>query len=471
MSKLYSRGDVGANVLGLSRISLVLALIFATSVSFSQALPPNSGSLLQTIPATKSSGQSQSIDLLDERLQNARAMTDAEGLKIDIKSFKITGLTVIAPDQLAPVINKYVGPNKKFQDLLDATAAIRRDLAQRGYFLADALIPKQKIENGVVEILVVEGRIGRVRVQFDKDVTINQSLVLSYLSTLHTGEVITAPEVERALFLISDLRGVSARSVFVPGEKIGTADLVVKVSKARGLDGTLDFDTNGSQYTGLFRGGATVNFNNPFHQGDLISVNYLKSLDGGLHSMSLGGDLTNTGDQDYRRMTYLTPIGEFGSKLGVSYSQLHYQLGTATFVTTQASGDATVASLMAVQPVVRSRNANFMITYQFDDRKYHDAQLAYGYVEDKETKVYSLAYSGDLRDSAFGGGINVGNFVVTSGGLDIKQPDIRLSDHASGLNSQGSYKKLNFTYSYELSHTINRRSEDSQWFVELHGEQ
>jgi len=447
MFKLLSCKSAGAKVSGLTRLSFAMASIFATSVSFSQALPPSSGSLLQTIPAPKPVQQSQSIDLLDERLQNTKAMTDVEGMKIEIKSFKITGLTVISPDQLVPVVNKFVGPNKKFQDLLDASAAIRRELARRGYFLADAVIPKQKIENGVVEILVVEGRIGKVRVQFDKDVVINQSLVMSYLSTLQTGAVITAKDVERALFLISDLRGISARSVFVPGEKIGSADLVVRVSKTKGYDGSLDFDTNGSQYTGLFRGGVTYNINNPFHRGDLISVNYLKSLDGGLHALSIGGDLVNTGDQDYRRITYLTPIGELGSKLGISYSQLHYQLGTPTFDPVAASGDATVASFMAVQPIVRSRNANFMITYQYDDRKFHDAQMAYGYVADKETKVYSLAYSGDLRDSAFGGGINVGNFVVTSGGLDIKQPDIRLSDHTSGLNSQGSYKKVNFTYS------------------------
>ena len=65
MFKLLSCKSAGAKVSGLTRLSFAMASIFATSVSFSQALPPSSGSLLQTIPAPKPVEQSQSIDLLD----------------------------------------------------------------------------------------------------------------------------------------------------------------------------------------------------------------------------------------------------------------------------------------------------------------------------------------------------------------------------------------------------------------------
>jgi len=445
MLKLFNSRWHVADFSGLARCVTASASILATTVSYAQVSPPNSGSLLQTIPASKPAEQSQSLDLIEQGLNNTKAMTDVEGLKIDVKEIKIAGLTVLPPSELAPVVNKFVGPGKKFQDLLDAAGAVKRELARRGYFLADVVVPKQKIENGVVEILVVEGRIGTTKVEYDDNVKINRNLINSYLSTLSPGKVITARDVERALFLISDLSGVNAHSAFEPGDKVGTANLVVKVSKARDVDANIDADANGSQYTGVFRGGGTINWNNPLKQGDMLSVNYSRTLDAAIKGAKIfGGSGLDTGDQDYERVTYLTPVGQLGSKLGVSYSTLHYQLGTPLWTPSQASGNAYIGSIMAVQPLIRSRNTNVMATYQYDNRNFHDVTV--GLQEDKQVKLYSLSLSGDLRDSLLGGGINIGNVVVTSGYLNINSPD-RLQADSTGDRTEGGYGRTNLSYS------------------------
>lgn len=443
-----------AGVAGLARCVVAITSIFAATVSFAQVQAPDpraqkaAGSLPQSVPVTKPVEQSQSIELIEQKLQGAKAMTDVEGLMIEVKDIRITGLTVISPNILMPAVRQFIGPDKKFQDLLDAAGAIKRELARRGYFLADAVIPQQKIENGIVEILVVEGRLGKVNIEYDEDVKINRDLVAAYLSKLETDSVITARAVERALFLISDLRGITARSVFGPGEKIGTADLLVKISKAKGIDGSLDIDANGSQYTGVYRGGGSVYLNNPFGQGDMLSAIYSKSLDAGIKSLNIGGKALDTGDMDYTRISYLTPLGQWGSKVGASYSTLHYQLGTPFFDPAKASGNATVSSLIGIQPFIRSRNANLMVMYQYDYRTFHDVQQTSGYLEDKIVAPYSVALSGDLRDSLLGGGINIGNFALTHGRLNIQQPDRRDADFgAAGRHTQGGYGKANFTYS------------------------
>ena len=434
---------------------VAIAALFAASDSSAQVQTPSAraqtaaGSLLQSVPAAAPIEQSQSIELIEQRLQNTKAMTDVEGLKLEVKNIKISGLTVIPPSELMPVVKQFIGPDKKFQDLLDAAGAIKRELARRGYFLADAIIPQQKIADGVVEILVVEGRIGKVKVEFDEDVKVNRDLINAYAYKLKADTVITARDVERALFLISDLRGINARSVFSPGEKIGTANLVIKVSKAKSVDGNFELDANGSVYTGVYRGAGTVNFNNPFGQGDMFSALYSRSLDAGIRSLDVGGQPLDTGDQDYSRLTYLAPLGRWGSKVGVAYSELHYKLGTADFSPLQASGGATVSTIMGVQPFIRSRNVNLMVMYQFDKRTFHDVQQATARVEDKVAKVYSIAVTGDLRDTLLGGGINVGNLAVTSGRVDIVQDGLRIADLGAngGLNTQGEYGKANFTYS------------------------
>ena len=55
-------------------------------------------------------------------------------------------------------------------------------LKESGYFLAEAYLPPQKAEDGVVEIAVLEGSIGRVRVEQKGDVPVSPSIIDGIIS-------------------------------------------------------------------------------------------------------------------------------------------------------------------------------------------------------------------------------------------------------------------------------------------------
>lgn len=391
----------------------------------------DAGSVLKTIPAEQFK-LNNDLNTQQQLLKSTQAITDVEGMKIDIKDFKISGLTVVKPEILKPALQQFIGPNKKFQDLLDAASVVRRELASRGFFLTDAIIPKQKIENSIVEIMVIEGRIGKVKVEYADDVKIHRALIDGYVSELNSGDIVSAKSVERALFLISDLNGLDSKSVLQPGDKLGTVDLIIKINKGKTLAFDLKFDNTGSIYTGVMRGGASFSVNNLAGFGDMFSASYLRSLDSdGLH---------------FSRASYIASVGPWGSKLGASYSDLRYKLGTEIFDPIGASGAATVASLIGLHPLIRSRNANLMAMYQYDERKFHDVKLATKYEEDKLSTVQSLIFSGDLRDTLLGGGINVGNLALTHG--DLEFPEItRSAVDLAGHHTQGGYDKVNLTFS------------------------
>lgn len=408
------------------RTIAVLALAATASVVQAQ----DAGTLLKSMPAE--TPKLETDVSIEQRLQGTKSITDVEGMKLEIKEIKITGLTVVPAEEMKPVISQFIGPDKNFQDLLDAAGAIKRELANRGFFLTDAIIPPQKIVGGVVEILVIEGRLGKVKVEYADDVEIYRDLIDGYVAELNSGDIVSARSVERALFLISDLNGLNTRSVFQPGEKMGTADLIIKVSKGKTFHGSLDVDANGSIYTGVIRAGAVANINNLAGLGDMFTVRHLRSIEGGGLSFS--------------RVSYIAAVGPWGSKIGASYSDLKYKLGTPQFEPIRASGGATVASLIGLHPVIRSRNVNLMAMYQYDDRNFNDIKAATNYLEDKNTQVHSVVVSGDLRDTLLGGGINVGNLAFTHGKLSFLQADRRAVDLA-GRQAQGGYDKTNFTYS------------------------
>lgn len=408
-------------------IRIIAVLAFAATASVAQA--QDAGTLLKSMPAE--TPKLETDVSIEQRLQGTKAITDVEGMKLEIKEIKITGLTVVSPEEIKPVISQFIGPDKNFQDLLDAAGAIKRELANRGFFLTDAIIPPQKIVGGVVEILVIEGRLGKVKVEYADDVEIYRNLIDAYVAELNAGDVVSARSVERALFLISDLNGLNTKSVFQPGEKMGTADLIIKVSKAKTFTGSLDLDANGSIYTGVMRAGGVVNANNLAGLGDMLTVRHLRSIEGGGLSFS--------------RASYIAAVGPWGSKIGASYSDLKYKLGTPVFEPIKASGGATVSSLIGLHPLIRSRNVNLMTMYQYDERNFRDFKEAANDLDEKRTQVHSVVLSGDLRDTLLGGGINVGNVALTHGTLSLLQANKKAAD-LGGHNTQGAYDKTNFTY-------------------------
>lgn len=399
----------------------------APQVAAQQAPAP--GTILQTVPPPVS--RPDSGVTIEDRVSRPRAIADIEGLRIEIKGFRILGLTVASPDAFADDLAAFIGPDKRFQDLLDAAAAIKRNLAGRGYFLADVIVPEQKIAGGTIDLYVMEGRLGKIRLEVDPAVPVGRDLLQSYVAMLNEGALIETAAVERALFQIHDLRGIVATSSFSPGAAPGTADLTIKVSPGKRFDANFDFDANGSIYTGLHRAGAGVDINSLFGRGDLISVRATNAIDGNLR---------------FARISALFPVGPWGTKIGAAYSDMKYRLGTSLFAALKDNGAAVVTSATAIHPFIRSRNTNLMLIAQSDKREFYDMQLASGTESMKKTDVNSVGLSGDFRDSLLGGGINIFNVAYTLGELKFGKAALEAADLA-GRKTKGLYGKTNVTVS------------------------
>jgi hemolysin activation/secretion protein len=418
---------------GNRSVRALLGLFFWLNAGWAFAqTAPGAGTILQTVPpATVRPDTGPGIE--DKVSKPPRAIADVEGMRLEIKGFRIVGLTVADPAEFASDLESFIGTEKRFQDLLDAAAAIKRNLAGLGFFLADVVVPEQKIADGIVELRVLEGRLGKVRLEVDPAARIDRDLLQSYIGSLEEGGLIRTADVERALFQIHDLRGIVATSSFAPGAVTGTADLTIRVAAAKKFDGNFDFDANGSIYTGLHRAGAGIDANGLFGRGEIISVRASNAIDGNLR---------------FARASILIPIGPWGTKIGGAISDLNYRLGTPSFEALKVNGAAYVTSLTAIHPFIRSRNTNLMLIAQSDKREFYDISLASGDENRKASDVNSLALSGDFRDRLGGGGINVFNIAYTLGDLKFGIAAKELADQgAGGRKLKGLFGKTNLTLS------------------------
>jgi hemolysin activation/secretion protein len=366
-----------------------------------------------------------------------RAVKPVPGLKTDVKAFRFSGLTVVSEQELQNEVKGFIGPDKTFDDLQTAVDAVSEYLQRKGYVVGQAFLPEQKIENGIVEIAVLEGRLGQVRIDMEPDVPVSKHIIEGLVSPLRPGTILHRDVVERSLFLVSDLRGLTVRSVVEPGSTPGTSDIVLKVAAARRIDATLEFDNHTSRFTSDFRLGGSFNFNSPFKRGDLLSFRGLMGIPGG------GADL------DFGRVSYLTPIGNYGTKIGAAYLRLNYHVGTALFDQLNLSGRSEIYSAFALHPLVRTRNLNLFAQAGLDRRYFEDVATGTGSVSYRRTHVGNLALVGDSRDAFLRGGINNFSVAFTRGYLDLRGNDATVGADRppTGHETAGSYNRINFSAS------------------------
>ena len=392
--------------------------ILALSQSVLAIQPPSAGSQLQQIPSSPIPQKQQPIISLVP--SDPAATPQSDNVKINVKSLKITGMQAYSEAELLKLTHFKPNSELSLSDLRAMAASIANYYHKNGYFVAQAYLPAQDIENGVVSINVVEGQYGKVIVR--NQTNLSNGLVDSQLKGINSGDVITHALLESRLLLLSDIDGVNISSTLAPGATAGTSDLIVDVNPAPRINGSIDADNAGNRYTGEARIGATVNVNNLAGHGDVASLRVLTSGKG----------------LNYAKAAYQMQFAK--ATAGVAYSLLDYKLDKE-FESLDAKGDAKVASVYGSYPLIRSRNNNLYTDILYENKVLQDRIDAISIVNDKKVNALTLALRGDHIDKLGGGGLNSYSLAATVGDLNIQTPAAHAVDSRTA-RSDGHYNKL-----------------------------
>ncbi len=157
----------------------------------------------------------------------------------------------------------------------DITRAISLYYRQRGFFLARAYIPAQKISAGIVTINVVEGFLDQITYNGNRLYSNEQ---LDELFDPLKGKSIFLGDFEQAIFQLNDYPGLRANVLFGPGLKPGSAAIRVNTEE-QSSTGFISFDNYGSTYTGEDRLRGNYQWNNLFGTADRLDVNAILTFD------------------------------------------------------------------------------------------------------------------------------------------------------------------------------------------------
>jgi len=149
------------------------------------------------------------------------------GPKVLVKSFHIVGATLIPIAELAEQLKDFVGQELTLSQLQRAAPTLIAYYAQKGY-LARVVLPPQEIKDGIVNISVIEGRRGSVRIDRKEGSRVDATRVRDFVERrLGDGGAMDLAALDEALSILNDQPGVAARSSVAPGSADRAVDVVV----------------------------------------------------------------------------------------------------------------------------------------------------------------------------------------------------------------------------------------------------
>jgi hemolysin activation/secretion protein len=238
----------------------------------------------------------------------AETHVDAKPLFV-LRHISLTGAAALPPARLAEAYKAYVGKKVSQADLAAITAAVGDIYREAGFHLTRAIIPPQDIQNGRIELWVIEGSITEVSLKGEGAERFGARPLLGTVLAERPSRFST---LERQLMLINSLPGVRIEDTAL--EEIGTGSghfrLIVSL-KTWNIFTSVGVDNLGSSSVGPWQSYGTAAFNSYLAPGDSLVVN-LSTTPGDPRQLAFG------------RISYEAPVGTDGARIGASgfYSEV-----------------------------------------------------------------------------------------------------------------------------------------------------
>lgn len=331
---------------------------------------------------------------------NLKPVFPAEMRKVKflLQRMVIKGSTIYGKRKFSRLFRRYLHKRVTLEQVYIIAQNITNMYRTDGYILSKAVVPPQKIEDGVVQIDVIEGFVDRVAIQ--GQVRGPRKLLNEYRKALLKSRPLKAKDLERYLLLVDDLPGVSVKSVLTPSKfKQGATNLTMILTNKR-VDGSFGVDNRGTKFNGPYQINAGISSN-------ALLKNYERL---GFQSVVT----SNTDELRFFSGFYEQPISSEGTKLFFSGSISKSEPGSDLELF-EVVGESKTFSLKFTHPFIRSRSENLNGYIGYTNRDSETEILGKLDAEDR-LRIFSMGASYDFVDEYQG--VNLFSLNLSKG-LDI----------------------------------------------------
>lgn len=294
---------------------------------------------------------------------------------------------ILTKEQIQAVTEPYIGKQITLKDLREIAEKITNLYRDRGYMTCGAVLPPQRIRDGVVEIRLIEGKTGKI------NLTGNRFTRTGYIMNrlgLKAGEITNTDKLNKDLRWFQGTNDVQLRVVMKPGAEEGTTDYDVMVFEPKNQSVTLYVDNDGYETSGRWREGIFYNMKSLTGHRDSLRAHFIRS--DGTKAWALG---------------YSVPISKKGMRLDLDYSGNRTEIRKGELKPLGVEGKSTSFSLTWRVPfhvTDRSRHeAGLQYIHQKSETELgHGTNLIVPWVDDKINRVIPyVSFTHYSKDSVF----------------------------------------------------------------------
>ena len=297
----------------LKKTILFFLLILLPLVLAFAADPPVGSS-----PAAQGQRYEEDVRLGEEKLQKKKVKKPqvdvqeeekptAPSISFVLKDIKVTGVTILKDKELKPLYQQYLDKQVSQAEIESVMNKIKAAYIKKGYLTVIVFLPEQDINDGVLEIRVVEGKMGDLVIEGNKN--FSEKLISKYIH-LRKNELLNFKVLERDLLRLNQTSDLEVKAALTAGKEPQTSDITLKVSDSRPWHIGFTEDSQGTRLSGKYR----------------TSI-YLRSsnLTGNLDSLFLNA--LYSGNSSGQALTYVLPFDTQGTKFGIEVVNFESRLG------------------------------------------------------------------------------------------------------------------------------------------------
>jgi len=343
-----------------------------------------------------------------------------------LRNVSVRGADAVALDRIAATYQPYLGKHVSQADLVAIAGAISDLYRSAGYHLTRAIVPPQDIQNGTVQIQVIEGSIVETELKGDGAEQFGIRPMLGPVLAEHPSRLAT---LERQLYLVNGWPGVRITDTALEeiGQATGRFRLTVFV-KTWHIFTSFGLDNLGSSTGGPWQSYATGAFNSYLAPGDTLAMN-LSTTPNDPRQLRFG------------RLSYDAPVGVDGVRLGASLLHSEVRPGDARRLVNDVTTTDAVELRASIAPV-QSQFSSLVLTAATTYSNVSERDI-YGPWYNDHIRTASLTADYRLKDGF--GGTNYATLTYRQG-LDIFGASHFGDDLLSHDGASSNFSVLNFWF-------------------------
>ncbi len=197
------------------------------------------------------------------------------GLRVFVREIKVTGSTVFSADELGKLTAPYLNREVTSEDLEALRVALTLLYVNNGYVNSGAILPDQKVADGVLNYQIIEGSLTGI------DVRGNRWFRSSYFQKrflLDAGPPLNVNALQQRLqLMLEDSRIQRLNAELRPGVARGEGILDVRVEEPRPYRLSFEYNNYQSPSVGEDRGIVALEHRNVTGNGDVFTGQYGRS--------------------------------------------------------------------------------------------------------------------------------------------------------------------------------------------------